>query len=429
MTTLKLWTILCVALFLSACSTTYYLPKPPHLYTADNPYTAPNDKTAQKTTLNQVIYVTDRGPELTKDDQASFGTERSRHVRFGTADVVMGNGHQDWTEIAAAAQSDIKRVKIQAEVARLNPGGIFPETPMNFTVDNGKLTFDPDELAANTKAREELTALIRAQMQVSQKREVVVFIHGYKTSFENAVLTANDIYHYTGNYAVPISYTWPSNDGFSLFGYFQDRSSSDFTIFHLKEFLRTLMDMPDLDRVHLIAHSLGTDVTTTALRELVIETRAAGINPRERFKIENLVLAAPDLDYGVVTQRLIAERIGPAFGRITVYTNANDKALGLSKFLQGGLRFGQLLPGQEQNKEVEIFKNVKNVNFINVTGSKQGFFDHGYFTQDPATFSDIITLIKDPSDPGGANRPLEKLDSNFWRMDSAKYLKTSPAPS
>lgn len=420
----RLLFIFLIGLFLSACSTSYYLPKPPYIYTAANPYSPSAQKAEQQLSTNKVIYVTDREPNiLYKDHKPGFGNERSRHVRFGTADIVMGE-NQTWTEITAAAQSDIPRVKIKAELTDINESGIFPETPMNFTVKDGKITIDPEELAANSKARQTLMGLIREQMKASQKREVVVFIHGYKTGFEEAVLTANDIYHYTGHYAVPISYTWPSDDGNNLFGYFQDRNSSNFTIFHLKEFLRTLMDMPDLDRVHVIAHSLGTDVTTTALRELIIETRAAGINPREKFKIENLVLAAPDLDYGVVTQRLIAERIGPAFGRITVYTNAKDRALSLSNFLQGGLRFGQLTSGQERPQEIEIFKNVKNVSFINVTGSKQGFFNHAYFTQDPATFSDIITLIKDPSDPGTANRPLEKLESNFWKMDSETYLKS-----
>jgi len=425
---LRVLITLFAGLFLTACSTTYYLPQPPHLYTTQNPYTASAKNIQQDTTTNKIIYVTDRDPELTKQGQASFGTERSRHVRFGTADVRLGE-NQTWEEISSAAQSDIPKVKIKAELIGITASGIFPETPMNFTVNDGKLTFDPEELAENREARNDLTALIREQMKLTQKREVVVFIHGYKTSFEEAMITSNDIYHYTGHYAVPISYTWPSNDGNNLFGYFRDRNASNFTIFHLKEFLRTLMDMPDLDRVHVIAHSLGTDVTTTALRELIIETRAAGINPREKFKIENLVLAAPDLDYGVVTQRLIAERIGPAFGRITVYTNAKDRALGLSNFLQGGLRFGQLTSDQEKPKEVEIFKNVKNVSFINVTGSKQGFFNHGYFTQDPATFSDLITLIKNPSDPGSENRPLEKLEGNFWKMESSEYLKPAKSPS
>lgn len=65
--------------------------------------------------------------------------------------------------------------------------------------------------------------------------------------------------------------------------------------------------MPEVGSIHILAHSRGTDITTTALRELVIEARAAGKNPVTFLKVKNIILAAPDLDYGVVTQRLIAE--------------------------------------------------------------------------------------------------------------------------
>ena len=37
--------------------------------------------------------------------------------------------------------------------------------------------------------------------------------------------------------------------------------------------------MPEIENIHIVSHSLGTDVSTTALRELVIENRAAGGDP------------------------------------------------------------------------------------------------------------------------------------------------------
>jgi len=112
---LRVLITLFAGLFLTACSTTYYLPQPPHLYTTQNPYTASAKNIQQDTTTNKIIYVTDRDPELTKQGQASFGTERSRHVRFGTADVRLGE-NQTWEEISSAAQSDIPKVKIKAEL-------------------------------------------------------------------------------------------------------------------------------------------------------------------------------------------------------------------------------------------------------------------------------------------------------------------------
>ena len=67
------------------------------------------------------------------------------------------------------------------------------------------------------------------------------------------------------------------------------------------------------------------------MRELLIEHRRTE-DLKKYFKIANLILAAPDLDYGVVRQRLLAEQFGTAFGQITVYTTSGDKALSLSQF-------------------------------------------------------------------------------------------------
>lgn len=410
---------------LSACSTTYYLPKPPNIYTADAPYPHSVIHADRQSADNTLIYVTDRTP-ITNDGQVDFGSERSGILRFGTADVTIGN-NASWDNLVDAARSDIPRKKLKAELSSVTPIGSFPETPMKFSFADGVISLDPDAVTELSHSRNTLTSLIREQMKTSQNRDVIVFIHGYNTSFDEALFALNDIHHYSGRYGVPIAYTWPSDDG-NIFGYFRDQGSADYTVYHLKQFLRTLMDMPDLRKIHVIAHSLGTQTTTSALREILIEYRAAGHNPLEKFKIENLIMAAPDLDYGIVTQRLVAEQFGTAFGRITVYTNASDRALSVSNILHSGIRFGKLLPGQEETREKDIFESVENVNFITVKGGSGGFFNHGYFTKNPATLSDIITLITNPSDPGTQARPLKQRDGNFWEMD-ADYLKISMLPS
>ena len=43
----------------------------------------------------------------------------------------------------------------------------------------------------------------------------------------------------------------------------------------------------------IIAQVTGTDVAATALRELLIEARAAGKDPRETYKIRTAVFASP----------------------------------------------------------------------------------------------------------------------------------------
>jgi esterase/lipase superfamily enzyme len=197
-----------------------------------------------------------------------------------------------------------------------------------------------------------------------------------------------------------------------LFGYFVDRESGEFTIYHLKNLIRLLASFPEVERINLLAHSRGGDVTATALRELIIEARAGGHNPRELYRIENLIMAAPDLDFDIVRQRLMAEKFGPAFGEITVYTTDSDKALSLSQTLMSGTRFGRIRATDLGEQEQAIFRIVKNVAFIDVQGVRS-FTGHAYYLGNPSTSSDIIRTINNGSRPGSPERPQPQRMLNF----------------
>ena len=173
-----------------------------------------------------------------------------------------------------------------------------------------------------------------------------------------------------------------------------------------------------MERINILAHSRGTDVTATALRELIIEARAAGRSPRNSYRIENLILAAPDLDFDVVRQRLMAEKVGPAFGQITVYTTETDKALNVSRTLMSGTRFGRIRVTDLSEREQAIFSVVKNVAFIDVHGTRS-FVGHAYFLNNPSTSSDIIRVINTGDKPGSPGRPLSHRMLNFWEMPVA----------
>ena len=127
-------------------------------------------------------------------------------------------------------------------------------------------------------------------------------------------------------------------------------------------------------------------------------------------------MAAPDLDFGVITQRLMAERFGPAIGQITIYTSEYDKALGISQFLMSGLRFGRVEAEDVQANERNIFAEVGNVSLVSVPKSR-GFVGHGYFHSNPAVSADLIRLIRSNAPPGSAERPLMFVEGNFWSME------------
>ncbi|MEM6903902.1 MAG: alpha/beta hydrolase, partial [Pseudomonadota bacterium] len=237
---------------------------------------------------------------------------------------------------------------------------------------------------------------------------------GIQNFGEDGAYNLADIWHFTGRHGVPVFYSWPAAHG-GLLGYFVDSESGEYSIYHLKETIRILAAIPELENLHILAHSRGTVLVSTAIRELVIEARGAGISPRDRLKMQNVILAAPDLDFGVVQQRLAAERLETAIGHITVYTNAGDEALGLSQFLVAGLRFGRVTSNDLSDREKQALNKIRNVSFINVQGI-DGFIGHSYYRTNAGALSDIATVIKDSAAPGSTQRPLINGDGNFWTL-------------
>jgi esterase/lipase superfamily enzyme len=51
-----------------------------------------------------------------------------------------------------------------------------------------------------------------------------------------------------------------------------------------------------VERIHLIAHSRGTDTLASAVAELSVEAYTLQSSPDREFHLGNVVLVAPDLD-------------------------------------------------------------------------------------------------------------------------------------
>jgi esterase/lipase superfamily enzyme len=412
---------------LSACSSTHYLVKTPNLYSALTPYpdhmSVQQDQSKQAPSDSEILYITDRAPVTENGIVTGYSKKRSDSMAVGVAHLRFGEDLA-WDQLKALSQTHKDRAKVKVEITSFEQKERFPATPLPFIVTPTGPQTVQEEAEKYQNSQHKLEAMVRERLAVADVKDVIIYVHGVSNSFENAVLDLNDVWHFTGRRGVPIAYTWPSTSK-NLFGYFADHEASAFTVHHFKETIRILSKMEEVERIHILAHSRGTDTVTSALRELIIEARAGGHDPRETWKVENLIMAAPDLDYGIVKQRLIAEQFGLGFGKITIYMNKDDGALGLSQWLMKGLRFGRLTADKQGMREDEIFKSVKNVSFINVE-KVGGLIGHGYFRNHPGVLSDIVQIISTNAKPGSEQRPLTHNKSNFWLLEN-DYLK-SEAP-
>lgn len=158
--------------------------------------------------------------------------------------------------------------------------------------------------------------------------DVLIYVHGFKQTFETAVLDAarlSDGIKFRGRTMV---FSWPSKAG--LFDYAYDRESAMWSRDDFERVLSSIVSAPGAGRVHIVAHSMGTMLALESLRQLY-----ARYGDTVTGRIGAVVFAAPDIDMDVFSSAI--NRIGPLAGKITVITATNDRALALSGRIAGGM--------------------------------------------------------------------------------------------
>ena len=370
-----------------------------------------------------VLYVTDRRRvDGEEEDTISYDYRRSDSMAFGSAVIRYGE-NVTWDELVNASRSRKRDVPLPLELVKVEELGRFPATPWPYDLEHdasdGKIRYDPKAVAEHERVSKLLLDDMRSRLAKTPKKEAFVFVHGYNNTFEDAVSVIGEIWHFLPRQGVPIAYTWPAGRG-GLRGYFYDRESGEYTIFHLKEFLRILSSLEELDKIHLIAHSRGTDVLLTALREILIELGGGDWIPPEDRKLGNVIVAAPDLDVEVISQRISAEEIAAKIDRLTVYMSKTDEAIGFSTWLfVSQKRMGRV--SEEDVPEILEHRSKSKVSkgtALIDANVDSGFIGHSYFYSHPAVLSDLILILRDNRAPGDENgRPLIRRSGGFWALE------------
>jgi esterase/lipase superfamily enzyme len=216
---------------------------------------------------------------------------------------------------------------------------------------------------------------LRDHVQKASRRDAFVFIHGYRTSFDEAAYRTAQLAHDLSFEGAPIMYSWPSAD--ALIPYPHDLTNSERTIPALRYFLNDLAEKTAAERIHLIAHSRGTYALTRAVSELVNRSGAP-------FK--EVILLAPDID-AVVFREQIAPAIVGTGQRVTLYASSRNRALRMSKGFNGGDRAGDSFSPLI----------VQGIDTIDATSVETDWWGHDPIV--PSVLWDIFDLLRSGSPP------------------------------
>ncbi len=212
--------------------------------------------------------------------------------------------------------------------------------------------------------------------RVGSNRDVLVFVHGYNTGFEEARLRLAQIVADGRFGGVPVLFAWPSRG--EITAYVSDKDSATASRDALTRLYLDLSKIPDVGRIHVLAHSMGAWLAMEGLREAGI-----GGHPGLDGRLGEVMLAAPDIDLAVFRQQV--GRIGPA--RVSVFVSSNDRALTLSSLIaRDRPRVGAMNPRNE-GERLELKR--LGVTIYDLSGAPRGIIGHDVYADAPQ----VIRLI------------------------------------
>ena len=363
---------------------------------------SPNDAApaaTEKPTEWQVVpvfYGTDR-ERIPNEKRADYNELRAHRLELGRALVTIPKNHE------------IPNIERPWALHLWYFGDVFEGT------EDPKEHFTLQEVKALSKRG--LLALVRERLAASSrfKNQAIVFVHGYNTSFDNALYRtaqiANDL-HFDG---APFVYSWPSGGAIATYGW--DRESAEGARPQLREFLDVVTKETKAKSISIIAHSMGNIALLDVLREMNRDKPAGVV-------INQIILAAPDVS--VDDFAALAKSIKGISKGVTLYASSNDRALEASRGFWGSYRIGDVSPaGPALTPGVET---------IDVTAASTEVFalNHSSYAQNSDLLGDVEALIEHGVHPpeirSNSMLPVKSAKGDYWRYLPRKDATGSTTP-
>lgn len=344
-----------------------------------------NDKAFSKSIVQRIYDLFARPePQL---DRIRFGSETGRDLTLGIAKVSIPWAGHKRGRIERPSSVTVLDFKIYEG----------KEDPAKHFVISDVQIYDPAEFKQKMKA-----AIGHSRRY---KDQAFVFVHGFNVSFDAAVYRTAQMAFDLEFDGIPFLYSWPSQEKVRL--YETDQNISVVSEKYLKEFLDIVVRESGARKIHLIAHSMGNMPLLNVLKEFQL-TGAE----RQDIKVDQIILAAPDIDREIFED--IAKAIRPLSNGMTLYASANDRAMQAARTYAGGRPRAGDVP--EDGPAV-----VKGVDTIDASKLSMDFFslNHTDFAERSPLLKDMAELmqtgVRPPSDRFKELRQVTTERGVYWK--------------
>ena len=227
--------------------------------------------------------------------------------------------------------------------------------------------------------------------------ETLIFIHGFNVTFEDAARRTAQIAYDLNFKGRAVMYSWPSKGDISPPGYIHDKDIIGASSIHLREFLQAVASDSGASAIHIIAHSMGNVALTKALAQIDVRLL-------NKPMFSEVMLIAPDMN--VDEFKTTSKDVLKTAKRVTLYASSKDKALMISKEINGGLR-----RAGEADDGIVVLPDMDTVDVSNLDTSLIG---HSYFGDNTSVVSDIVQLLKGLSPNNRSLLPKTLRSMKYW---------------
>jgi esterase/lipase superfamily enzyme len=246
--------------------------------------------------------------------------------------------------------------------------------------------------------------------EMEQSKDVLIFIHGYNVSWEEAVGSALSLQLMINRNKKPeqkeiiiVLFSWPSDGSIMPFAaYKSDRSDARDSaqavgrgFLKLRDFIGKLQLNSDKtefkpcgQKIHLLCHSMGNYVLQNALKKLI------GYSDGSRMSriFDNIFLCAADVDDDVLEKDNKMEKVHELCNRLTIYYNNEDIGMYISDYTKGHpQRLGHTGLAHPQLAHNKIHQ-------VDCTPVVKGIVEHSYYLWGMVNNDIAMTLYSVPFD-------------------------------
>ena len=333
-----------------------------------------------RTTTVDVLYATNRAPAA-EGDPAHYESVPGDGALLGSAEVRLGE--PGWTFDDLMASDRTSRAEDDPRPAQVTALRSF-----------GKL--------GDAAADDAFVAAIDERVSRSRTGEAVLYVPGYRISFNRTLTFMGGWAHYLGRSSAVMTFAWPT--GTRAWSYLTDCPRARAFVPDIERLITLVAERSKARRLNLIGFSCGSPL----LAEALVALRAR--HPEEdadalqrRYRIANAIFIAADIDLETFARGHVPALTTIA-RRTEVYLSEDDLALKVAAFLARASRLGRPRFDELTREDLETLASNDRLVGIDVAGvygrhETTGMRGHGYWFANQRVSSDVLLSMVYPFDP------------------------------